>query len=151
MIASYLGWKTVVASGARDFHPGDIKTEEYLGECKTHMKPTDIITFKFDVWKKIQSEAVSVFKKPVLIADNGTQTADGPWCVISKRLTHCEHLKPVSVEGLKVGKNSLTFNHSVINKQLHGDNVSIVDFPNNEKVMLMSLSTFGKFISGEWW
>ena len=35
-IANQLGWDVVTGSGARDCHPGDVKSDAYLGECKTH-------------------------------------------------------------------------------------------------------------------
>lgn len=86
-IAKYLGWNTVVASGARDFHPGDIINREdgWLGECKTHTTSDKDILFKLDVWKKIQEEAMTNGQlKPVLFTDDGSQKLENTWCVTRK-------------------------------------------------------------------
>lgn len=85
MIADYLGWQTVAASGARDFCPGDVCSPEWLGECKTHVQPRDRILVDAKVWNKIRQEALSVFKQPVLFVDDGTQKADHTWCVFESR------------------------------------------------------------------
>lgn len=82
MIAKYLGWDTVVGSGARSFHPGDIISEDYLGECKTHMTKQSKIVFHRDFWDKIKNEAMSKFRTPVLFADDGTQTIENTYCVL---------------------------------------------------------------------
>jgi len=71
MIANYLGWDVVSGSGARPHHPGDIKSDEWLGECKTHMKEVSIIHFDFRVYNKLMNEAMSQMRKPVLFVDNG--------------------------------------------------------------------------------
>ena len=76
LVAEYFGWQVVSGSGARDFSPGDVKSAQCLGECKTHVTRQDRITFYKDVWDKISKEAKSVFKSPVLIVDDGTQKLD---------------------------------------------------------------------------
>ena len=70
-ISNYLGWDKVTGSGARDFHPGDVKGYSWLGECKTHtqIKPTILIQRKW--WHKIITEAIASHKTPVLFVDNG--------------------------------------------------------------------------------
>lgn len=95
-IAKFLGWKVVSGSGARDLSPGDIIGESFLGECKTHVKPTDKIVFFADVWKKICEEASSRFKYPALFVDNGTQNLENTWVVVfphSVNLTRCTKYK----------------------------------------------------------
>lgn len=82
LIADYLGWDVVSGSGAR-LHPGDIVGDDWLGECKTHMKPTDKIVFNHSVYLKIISEAMSIMKKPVLFCDDGTQTIQGTYVLVS--------------------------------------------------------------------
>ena len=62
-------------SGARPLHPGDIVSEYWLGECKTHTSRCELWVFHFDVWAKICEEAQSQFKHPVLFVDNGTDTS----------------------------------------------------------------------------
>lgn len=81
-IADYLEWSVVSGSGSRAFHPGDIVSDHYLGECKTHMGERDRICCFIDVWKKISDEATSCRKCPILFVDNGTQTVQHTWCVV---------------------------------------------------------------------
>ena len=101
-IANFLGWKVVSGSGARDLSPGDIIGESFLGECKTHVKPTDTIAFFADVWKKICEEASSRFKYPALFVDNGTQSIEDTWVVTlphSVNITRCTKYKlPIIVD-----------------------------------------------------
>ena len=82
LIANYLGWKRVSASGACDCHPGDIISEEWLGECKTHTKPIKEIRFVYSQWSKICEEAMTTRRFPVIFVDNGTQAIPGTWCMV---------------------------------------------------------------------
>jgi hypothetical protein len=82
MIADYLGWDCVVASGARPCHPGDVASDYWLGECKTHVKPNSKIAFVFREWQKICEEAMSKGKFAVLFVDDGSQQASTTWCMI---------------------------------------------------------------------
>lgn len=79
LVADALGWGVVCASGARNFHPGDISSRSWLGECKTHTQETSTITFYEDVWMKIEEEADCERKDPALFVDNGTQSLTGTW------------------------------------------------------------------------
>lgn len=85
-VANYLGWEVVTGSGARDFHPGDIITESWLGECKTHTKFSSKLRFNADVWKKIVAEAQSKLRYPVLFTDDGSQKMEHTWCVYPYKL-----------------------------------------------------------------
>lgn len=82
MIASYLGWHVVSGSGARACRPGDVQSDQWLGECKTHTTLTPRYTFMQAVWNKLLDEASSRFKYPVLFVDDGTQKADHTWCLL---------------------------------------------------------------------
>ena len=79
LVAGVMGWRTVSASGARNFHPGDVKSSMWLGECKTHKSETPNICFYQLHWDKIITEAEQDHKDPVLIVDNGTQSIEGTW------------------------------------------------------------------------
>ena len=81
LIASELGGYQISGSGSRPFAPGDVKTYEWLMECKTHTKPDQNILFDINVWKKISDEAMATHRKPVLIVDDGSQTIDKTWCL----------------------------------------------------------------------
>nr|DAE87864.1 MAG TPA: hypothetical protein [Caudoviricetes sp.] len=79
LIADALGWQVVSASGARNFHPGDIKSPKWLGECKTHISETSQISFKESTWMKLEAEADSEHKDPAYFVDNGSQSITGTW------------------------------------------------------------------------
>ena len=81
-VAEYLGLQVVVGSGSRCYNPGDIKSERYLCECKTHTKIVNKLIFKKEIWNKINSEAISKFKLPILITDDGSQKLNNTWCLI---------------------------------------------------------------------
>ena len=81
-IANYLGWSKVVGSGSRNFHPGDVVSDRWLGECKTHARSGYNLVFKFDVWDKISEEATSQFKYPVLFTDDGSLDIKNTYCMI---------------------------------------------------------------------
>lgn len=81
--ADLMGWSTVAASGARDFHAGDVRNQEWLGECKTHVDPGHKISFKLSVWSKLEKEARSEFKYPVYIVDDGSQDMKKTWCMFN--------------------------------------------------------------------
>lgn len=82
-IAKYLGWKVVAGSGAAACYPGDIKSEEFLGECKTHVKPGHKLIIDSKVWKKICEEAIFESRWPVLFIDDGSQNIKKTWCIFS--------------------------------------------------------------------
>lgn len=81
MVAKALGGYPVGGSGAMPAVPGDVKTYDWLVECKTHVDSGQKITFNFDVWTKIEKEAMAVHRKPVLIVDDGSQNERFTWCL----------------------------------------------------------------------
>lgn len=95
MIANFLGWDTVVGSGATACKPGDITNGTWLGECKTHMSEQSRIHIQLAHWIKLEAEATSKFMTAALFVDNGTQRADCTYVIISKRALHRFVLKPV--------------------------------------------------------
>ncbi|MCM1226161.1 MAG: hypothetical protein NC320_01890 [Clostridium sp.] len=139
MIADCLGWSVVAASGARRFEPGDIRSDDYLGECKTHMsEQSDIVIYK-DVWRKISSEAVSVMKRPVLFVDNGTQKIKNTWCVTPERfLPDKRHIQCDIM--MRESETKLSFPHEKWNGIL--DNGCASFKINGESLLLMKLETF---------
>lgn len=90
-IARALGWKQVSASGARPLNPGDVISNDFIGECKTHTRPDRDIEFKETVWNKIEDEAWSQFKLPILFVDDGSQDLNKTWCMVSI-LPYKEHI-----------------------------------------------------------
>ena len=69
-------------SGARYCSPGDVRSEQFLGECKTHVSRTPKIEFRLDYWKKICDEATSHGKIPIMFADDGSQSVDNTYCIV---------------------------------------------------------------------
>lgn len=82
LIASSLGWRVVSGSGSRAFHVGDVWSDTWLGECKTHIDPGHTIVFNQSVWKKIRDEAMAKGRYPILFVDDGSQSIDHTWCMI---------------------------------------------------------------------
>lgn len=81
LVAQELNGKTVSGSGARPGHPGDVITERWLIECKTHTTPNKSIAFNDTVWKKIKDEAFAMHRKPLLVVDDGSQSLSKTWCL----------------------------------------------------------------------
>lgn len=81
MVADALGGYKIGGSGAMPTAPGDVKTYDWLVECKTHATSDRPIFFSADVWKKINDEAMATHRKPVLIVDDGSQKANRTWCL----------------------------------------------------------------------
>lgn len=147
MIANYLGWSVVVASGARTFNPGDICSKDYLGECKTHMSKRSQIAIKKSVWRKISSEAMSTFKKPILFVDNGTQKIKDTWCVIP----NCKLPDSIYVsllDGIRDSNTQISFDHEIFANFVH-ENECAEFFIDNKSLLLMRLETFKDLIDKE--
>ncbi len=144
MIADYLGWSAVVASGARAFLPGDVRSDDFLGECKTHTQKQSDIVINKNVWKKISEEAVSILKRPILFADNGTQTVKGTWCITPERFLSDKKVIQCSIK-MKETEKKLSFSHEIWNGLL-GINCCAVFKMCNESLLLMRLETF-KFLN----
>lgn len=142
MIADYLGWSVVVASGARPFNLGDIKSSEYLCECKTHMSKQERIIIKKSVWKKISSEADGMLRKPVLFIDNGTQTVENTWCVIRKPKV-LETVWVSLIGGMRDSDTQISFNHKDINSLIKNNQNGCAEISiDGESLLLMKLETF---------
>ena len=147
MIANFLGWDKVAGSGAADFHAGDVVSDKFLGECKTHEIPGSKVVFRQDVWKKISDEAMVFSRKPVLFADDGSQS----W-----RRTYCLVKKPVDMSFLPK-KEFFVVNYNVnYKKQLNFDPDKLyAKFKKNqnsilvvswvEDVLIMNLQTFEEY------
>lgn len=114
-IAEYLGWTVVSGSGARDFYPGDIEGESWLGECKTHMKPSEIVVFYRKFWDKICEEAQSKFKYPALFVDCGTQKIDDTWVLFDASIVNPANCELISTSIVKTGVN-IRFNINDLNR-----------------------------------
>lgn len=150
-IAEYLGWSVVAGSGARSFHPGDIKSEDFLGECKTHVSLTDTIYLYISVWDKICDEAVSAFRKPALFVDNGSQRINHTWCVVPKSLLpthiHVIDIAETASKLIKYSTTRLSFKHDAMKELFSSPSEEsqylVASFKMcNQLAYLMPLTTF---------
>lgn len=153
MIAKYLGWSVVSGSGARSFNPGDVRSDDFLGECKTFTKESDIIYCYNAVWSKIFREATSVMKTPVLFVDNGSQLAKNTWCVLPKLvINNIENVSTFDASTytyiMHVSKTRATFSHCELKdafskqRRLVGDKIIVLPFDlAGTSVVLMSLES----------
>lgn len=152
MIASYLGWRQVIGSGAKPFIPGDVGAYDWLGECKTHTSEKTNIIFQVKHWNKISDEAMSRHRYPVLFTDNGTQRPENTWVMIT-----FSQLDPAIVNVIDGVKNSSTKGSSITFKLADATCIyktSCVDGKFNvfkftcgtKSVAIMPLATFRDFI-----
>lgn len=116
-IARFLGWHVTSGSGSRPYHQGDIYSENWLGECKTHVTPNDKIVIHKKVWDKIQSEAQSNFKYPVLFVDDGHQSTDHTWCVFPYIAVVLHQVSRHLVNSVHVNNSSLRLSHSELSAE----------------------------------
>lgn len=73
LVADHINGSQISGSGARPFAPGDVKSDDWLVECKTHTTPGHKIAFKLDVWNKIKDEAMITHRFPAYVVDDGSQ------------------------------------------------------------------------------
>ncbi len=145
LVATLLGWRVVSGSGARPTHVGDIISDDWIGECKTHVDPGHRIVFAADVWKKIKDEANSKFKYPVLICDDGSQTTEYTWCMFDKLDTVIDY--DVISYPFEVRTN-VTFDSTTLAKHITTTN-RVVVYSLHDNRFICSLITFYRIIKGE--
>lgn len=56
-------------------------SDDWLGECKTHVSSGHPITFDRKVWAKLRDESATRFKHPALFVDDGSQLITHTWCM----------------------------------------------------------------------
>lgn len=139
LIAEYLGWKCVVASGARACHPGDIKNDTWLGECKTHVTTGNRIKFIYKEWAKICEEAMSKFRFPVLFVDDGSQKEVATWCMVNAKVIAVDDQPTIEQV---VAKSSLFVSEAMMAECDQSlDKMLKFNF-NGDTVLVMRLATF---------
>ena len=119
LVAKELGGYPIKGSGARPCAPGDVKAYDWLVECKTHTKPDNPIFFDIAVWKKIKDEAMGMSKKPVLIVDDGSQSASRTWCLCRRNNVNLNSIVTTDLPN-KVRKN-ITCKHDALTAKLKSD------------------------------
>ena len=146
-IAEFLHWEVVVGSGATACRPGDVKSDTWLGECKTHITNQDKVTFRVTHWVKITEESQSAFKKPILFTDDGTQSLSNTWCMIpcSFMSNLGKELNPTKV--YRLSSKTLMFNSQEMYREMHthanmSDNPYFVVQFGGDKVAVLHIDTF---------
>lgn len=150
MVAKELGGYPIGGSGAMPGAPGDVKTYDWLAECKTHTTPEHNILFDLGVWSKIKNEAMAMHKKPVLIVDDGSQKASMTWCLCRAANINLSHSLVLDFPAT-VRKN-ITCSHSKLDEKLKSSIKKYIgEFYENgvyeikwdgEDVIVMPLKTF---------
>lgn len=153
LIAKYLDWDVVTGSGARDCHPGDIVSNEWLGECKTHVSAGKKITFNWDVWNKISNEASAKFRFPVLFVDDGSQKLANTWCLFPYHLLACS--SSTIIEYKSPAQAHIVFEHQTmleryksLQKQYNNDLVILAITFRNLRLGIVPLTTFRELFGG---
>ena len=154
MVADYLEWKQVSGSGSRPFTPGDLTSDHWLGECKTHDTIKDKVVFHKSHWFKICEEAYAKCKIPILFVDTGTQQAKDTWVMFPSVKIHPEVVN--IIDGLKntsTKGNTLTFDpidaRSLYRQGSLDGKVNIFKLFWDQELAVMPLSVFRDFLQ-EW-
>lgn len=153
MVADFLGWEVVSGSGAAACHPGDVISEDWLGECKTHVKPGQKIFFSKSVWKKICDESMVKRRYPVLFTDDGSQRANKTWCLFSYRQLNLEEVDPFN-DTTYLKRTNISFEHlqMILNYQeicLDSDKHRVFLLPwGDDTVAVCPLTTFKELFGG---
>ena len=157
MVANYMGWRVVPGSGARPFTPGDVNSYNFLVECKTHTTETHNVAFYKKHWVKIQTEARSKYRRPVLITDNGTQLAEYTWVAIPLQILPIDNANAINCNlNQTPSDNTIVFAHSdalEMFKNSRKDDVAVnyllLGFGDDE-VAVMPLEEFRHFYRQEY-
>lgn len=153
MVAKYMGWRVVSGSGARPFAPGDVISDQFIVECKTHINESKVQFLK-NHWDKIVIEARSKTKIPILITDNGTQQSRCSWVMIPYNIvSNCT--SPNCIEGLPNNSrsgNTITFDHdsaySLYMGNCTSNNISVFQVRWNDQdppLAILTLEAFRQF------
>ena len=152
LVANALGGYQVGMSGAAPAVPGDVKTYDWLVECKTHTEPGKKIFFDLAVWNKIEDEAMGMSRKPVLIVDDGSQKEDKTWCLC--RQSNLNLVGTLTTDFPVAIRKNISCSHDTLTDALKKAAKGVVGPDgfytriayevewNNETVVIMTLDTF---------
>ena len=151
MVADYLDFFQVSGSGARPFRPGDVTSEKWLCECKTHDTVGDKISFKRAHWTKLCNEALGVNRYPVLITDNGSQRSQYTWIMIPLRIVPSDVINILDgVKNSSTKGSSFTFKHgsamSLYIAHSEDNKVNVFRAEFDEPLAIMPISAFRDFV-----
>lgn len=152
-ISEYLGWAQVPASGSRPFNPGDIVTDHWLGECKTHIAYGCDVIFRGSVWNKIEREAMSTFKYPILFADTGWANLAETWCVVPSKMVNSARYIGVPEDHADRWKASIRFAHEQLGtyylekNREYGNHPVVVSKLGSSNVAILPILYFKDFLA----
>ena len=150
VIAKKLKWKQVSGSGARPFHVGDVVSDDWLGECKTHTKPDNKIEFKVKVWEKLLDEALSTNKYPIYFCDDGSQNLRKIWCCISEKRNPFGIFLEDKLLNIVTKDKNIRFEHDSVDDILISNGQQFIKTTlGDEDVYIMPLQSFYNLIYGE--
>lgn len=147
MVANELGGHPIGGSGSRPCSPGDVRTWDWLVECKTHTTPNHSIYFNRKVWDKICEEAMAIHRKPVLIVDDGSQSISRTWCLCRKHNLNVDNASFVQFPSSS--KDNLSAKHDLLIKltkaQTSGNIVLFCTKWKNDDVIVAPLNIFKEY------
>ena len=152
LIADYLGWKRTSGSGARPFQKGDIYSDDFLGECKTHTKSQADVAFMLLDWRKLLIEAKGASRKPILFSDNGTQKLDATFCMIDRKFSDVRNvIQQKDIPAItSVYLTKIRFNADAL-KYLLGDHSAFSVDTDNMNLVIMPLVVFKRMLDGDFY
>ena len=95
-VAKDIGGRVNANSGATDFYKGDVRTKDFLVECKTSTKPVKSFSIKKDWLVKLKEEAFSMGKSKIAI---GFDFGDGEDYFIIDKRSFQEYIEMIEGEG----------------------------------------------------
>lgn len=147
MVSTYLQWDRVAASGGASFVCGDVISDKFLGECKTHIEQGSKIVFRQDVWQKLCDECVSVGRLPVLFVDDGSRKPYNTYCITRKPVDMSILPKnEFYIQDYNVNyKKQLNFDPMKLQRKINKKDNSLFVIRWVEDVLLMGLDTFKEY------
>lgn len=146
-VSKFLGWNVVPASGGARFSTGDVVSDKFLGECKTHENAGSKVTFRQDVWRKICDESMVMSRNPVLICDDGSRSTRRTYCLVrSPADLSFLPTSDFSVRKYDVSfKKHLNFDADRLYSKFKRCEGAVYKVHWVEDVLLMSLETFNEY------
>ena len=159
-VAAYLGddFHVVAASGANPSNPGDVVSENFIIECKTHTTKDYKIIFNHKVWDKIKQEAISQRKTPALVTDDGTQDMAKTWVLMDAKMVPPTIKKYLATEQIvkHIGKATISVPESELAdiyykryRDYHSDDVAYIGWDARTLVAIMPIRIFRDVILKE--
>lgn len=159
-VAEFLGegFYRVSKSGANAFNPGDVSSESFIIECKTHTTKDFKIIFNRKVWDKIKQEAISQRKTPALVTDDGTQDITKTWVIMDAKMVPPTIKKFLATEQIVkyIGKATISVPESELSdiyyrrfRDFNDDAIAYIGWDARTTVAIMPIQKFKDVILKE--